>query len=400
MRPIIRNLLIAGGVLIGLLVVAWIGLHLYLSSAAVRRTAGERLGKMVGAAVEVDALQVGLHSSTARLRIFEPPDGGGNRQELLSVQAAETDLSLFDLATDHLMPRSMTLRGVHLTLRFDRQGKLLTQLPKFESLSSSPAPTIQLDSGGVTIQQEGRPDFNLSGVQGRLTPDGQRFTLTGTVNDAVWGAWTLQGDGDLGQRTGEAQAEADAFQIKGGYLNSLPLIPAEVWQHLEPEGPAAARLQLTLGRDDKIGVEGTITLKGIQVKMPDIESEIDNATGALVLKDGVITVRNGKGRLAGGEVQMNATLHFQDRDPHLEAHLRCQGVDIRKLPASWSLPKQIEGQLKGKADLEVIYHTGSLETRGGGRADVENAKIAGLPAQVELELHSDGKRFRFASTNP
>ena len=39
---------------------------------------------------------------------------------------------------------------------------------------------------------------------------------------------------------------------------------------------------------------------------------------------------------------------------------------------------------------------GSVETRGEGHGEVENAKLAGIPAEnVELKLESDGRRFRF-----
>jgi len=79
--------------------------------------------------------------------------------------------------------------------------------------------------------------------------------------------------------------------------------------------------------------------------------------------------------------------------------LDAKGVDIRKLPAEWGLPKEFEGKLRGAAELTLLIQPdGRLEPRGQGAGQLDDAKFVGLPAEVKMRLVPKNGRYRFDVT--
>ena len=68
---------------------------------------------------------------------------------------------------------------------------------------------------------------------------------------------------------------------------------------------------------------------------------------------------------------------------------------MTKLPSSWDLPREITGNLDGKAHLQLIMENGQMHTSGEGSGVVANAHVAGFPAHVELKITPAGKGFHF-----
>src|SRR5262249_5725916 len=69
---------------------------------------------------------------------------------------------------------------------------------------------------------------------------------------------------------------------------------------------------------------------------------------------------------------------------------------LRDLPACWDLPREVTGNLTGRAKLEVVLGertTGS----GGGEGGIENARVAGFPPgePIRLRLVTDGGGVKF-----
>jgi hypothetical protein len=124
-------------------------------------------------------------------------------------------------------------------------------------------------------------------------------------------------------------------------------------------------------------------------------------TGTIEINDAVVHLRRSKARAANGQVDVSGKMDFGATPSLLQFQVGVRGLDLQKLPPSWSLPPQLEGQLKGSAKLELTIQDGNPITRGEGKGEVENARVAGIPAQhVELRLTSDGRRFRFTGGNP
>src|SRR5207249_26324 len=125
MRTLRRAALIVGIALALLVVVFILGLRGYLSSSAAREMAAGKLSELVGLPVEVDDLDVGMSSSSMKFRVLEPAADGRPGAEVLRVESATADVPITALATGNVKPTELKLRGLALTLHFDREGKLL-----------------------------------------------------------------------------------------------------------------------------------------------------------------------------------------------------------------------------------------------------------------------------------
>ena len=101
-------------------------------------------------------------------------------------------------------------------------------------------------------------------------------------------------------------------------------------------------------------------------------------------------------QLADGTVSLNGGCDFKLPNRVIATNVKSKRVDIRRLPDSWGLPKEMEGKLTGTANLQLhIGVDGKMDPRGTGRGELEDAKFAGLNAKIELKLSGRGGRFRF-----
>src|SRR6476469_9528841 len=59
---------------------------------------------------------------------------------------------------------------------------------KFRVLETAtgPIPQIMVESARVHIRQQGQPDFDVSGINVKAEPKGQKLTLSGTIDDPHW----------------------------------------------------------------------------------------------------------------------------------------------------------------------------------------------------------------------
>jgi hypothetical protein len=127
-------------------------------------------------------------------------------------------------------------------------------------------------------------------------------------------------------------------------------------------------------------------------------------SGEIVVEDEVVYLRSGRGRALGGEIQASAELDFRGEPDRLQFLVRIDGLDVERLPASWSLPEQLRkfsGGLSGQAELVVTIQNAQVHTSGHGEGVITDARDAGLPADpVRLQLRTDGKGFHFTQPAP
>src|SRR5262249_1639337 len=138
------------------------------------------LQETLGAPVEIDSARVGLAGQTT-LEGLTVAEAGHPEYPFLEVQHAVADLSALGYAAGRRAPRRVELRGARLRLRFDSAGKLLTHLPDAKHTGAWPHLTVR--QGTLTVEQLGRPPFDLEGVEAELTPTVEGAELEGTIHD-------------------------------------------------------------------------------------------------------------------------------------------------------------------------------------------------------------------------
>jgi hypothetical protein len=386
------------GVLAVLLVGGWFGLKLYVSGPA-RQAVSAQLSESLGLPVEVETLDVGVGSSSAAIRIpdpaADPPDN------LVRIGSIDTDLSLGGLAAGQKAPTRIAARDVDFLLRIDDKGQLLSPLPELKNTGGpvGPLPTVSLSAARFRIRQTAHPEFVVGGVSGELKRDGDGYAITGQIDDPAWGKWDIRGRLADDPSDGRIELSTDTGVLKDSLLRTIPYVPQEVWDHLQASGetPAAVSFAWKPGTDLRYAV----VLKpneGASVTVPDADVTLDKVKGDIRIADGKVSVTNGKVAVADGTVDLSGGYTFDKPTAVIEVKAAAAGLDIRKLPAAWGLPKEIEGELHGNADLEMrLPPDGKLDTRGSGSGVVKGAKLAGLDAEITLRLVAKNGRYQFDS---
>lgn len=384
------------GVLAVLLLVGWFGMKMYMGGPG-RAAVSAQLSESLGLPVEIETLDVGVGSSSAALRIpdrsADPPD------DLIRVKSLTTDLSLAGFLSGKSAPTTVTLKDVDVLLRLDEKGKLISPLPAGKPTSPGPTtlPAVQLSGGRVRIRQTGRPEFVVAGVSAELKRDGDGYAISGTIDDPGWGKWDISGRLTGDPADGHVELTTPRGQLNMSLVRTIPYVPQAVWDNLQASGetPAAVRFTFKPGQDLGYAVEVN-PAAAANLTVPTADVTLTKVEGKILIADGKVVVTNGKVAVADGSVGVSGEYVFDKPTAVITMKLAADKLNLRKLPASWGLPKEIEGKLKGNADLEIhIPPGGPADPRGSGSGVVEGAKWKGLDAEMTLRLVAQEGGYRF-----
>src|SRR5207302_6649544 len=128
-------------------------------------------------------------------------------------------------------------------------GKTLPTLPNPAPGGGGPPPTVTLDGGAIRIRQEGKPEFAISGIQMRMTPQGDKLVISGSVDDPGWGAWRVSGEIDRPNKTGWVELATDDGPLVTERLRSVPYVPGSIWDHVRPDGRGGMKVRLAYAPD-------------------------------------------------------------------------------------------------------------------------------------------------------
>src|SRR5688500_18584190 len=138
------------------------GSWLFTRSEAAARLVTQRLEERLGTAARFDRLSVGVSStSVSNLKVYEHGTGPDS-DPFVSVGEVDLDLSAVGAALGE-SPNTVRFRDARVLLRFDRNGNLVTKLPQ-AAVGEGGLPTILIESGTLTIRQEGRADSVFDGI--------------------------------------------------------------------------------------------------------------------------------------------------------------------------------------------------------------------------------------------
>lgn len=403
------GLYVLGG-LLALVVVARVGLGIYLSTSAGKEFVSRKMSAQIGMPVQVTNVRLGLMTSTIGMRVFDPAAPDPATSEVLDVENAKADVSVFQIATGNINVRRVDLNGVALTLYVSADGIVITSLPQMKSggnESSGPTqiPDIYLTGGQLVIRQDGRPEFALRNLSAVVKPGGDVVKLTGTIDDPLWSKWTLTGDISRTAKTGQIELTTDDGPLTMDRLGSIPFVPPVVWKHVRPNGRGAAALKLWTDAD--VDVHYSVDLKpdAAALTLPDASVTLEKVTGLISVTGAKVTLTGTKAELAGGALAVDGDFDFGPEPMLVNLKVAAEKLDLKKLPAEWGLPKDIDGKLRGKAELSLkVYDDGRIEPRGGGAGAITDV-IIHLPKgdlksdDIPINLQQSGDKYEFKQPN-
>ncbi len=222
-------------VVLGLAAIFWGGRR-FLASPRLAEEVAARLAASYGSPVKLREVDIGLHSTVLRqLQLYEPPDQRSSEEPWLTAEEVGTDVSAWDLLHGATTPHQLDVDGAAVTLRLDKDGKLLTGLPKTKT-STAPWPGVHIARGRLTVHQEGRPAMEVTAIDATLRAEGDRLLLTGKTTDPYWGNWELTGDVDVKKESGSATLKTEHADVTMAKLEALPFVTQKVWKEVAIEG--------------------------------------------------------------------------------------------------------------------------------------------------------------------
>lgn len=380
--------------------VLWWLARLYLSSAYIRAQVAARLQTTFGAPVQVGQAQIGIRgSSLQHVQLFQA-EASTEEPPWLVIENAQANIPLWDLIKSGALPSRLTLNGVAITLRFDKSGHLLTHIP-ISGSKLQKVPDISVEDGRITIQQEGHPDFTITGARTEVHDVNQHLDLAGSVNDPTWGNWTVDGSLDRKTNAGSATLTSRDVHFTQAKLAELPFVPERFWRQLKLEGDTAidgtARYDPTA---ERAHIDFTLEPRATQVYLPSIELHADHGRGKIAVKDGIITVADLQAQAADGRIKATGTIDLERSPPQLHFIVEASKLNLDRIPKSWRLP-EFPGRplLSGHADLQATFIDGKIQTNGSGEGKITGVRIPGAPESkpILLRLYPSGEGFRFGS---
>jgi uncharacterized protein involved in outer membrane biogenesis len=396
MRRVFRILVILGIVT----TVAVLGARWYLSSAHVAHQAAEQLSEMYGGRVEVDHADIGFKSSTLRgVHLYEV-DSSSGQAPWMTLGSVHADVSLWELINGTGTPRHLDVRDAKVLLRFDRNGKLLTRLPSGEKSgttgkATSELPAINLERSQITLAREGEQPLVIDEVKARLLPEGDKLVLSGEGSSPHWGKLTLSGNVNPRADAADIRLKtAGTVHVTQPMLAALPYIPESVWKDVQVEGDTPVDLKVTYDPGaNKVHYRADLEAKHTQVVVPAAALHGNDASGKITVEDNVVRLRDIRGQAYRGTLAGDADLDFRGEATQLDfIPIDAHDLDVRLLPESWGLPRELEGRLNLSGNVYVTLDHGKISTAGNARAQIVNARIAGQPVDgpIDLELAPEG----------
>jgi hypothetical protein len=410
--------------LISIIIIGLITLlaRFYLHSQFAAVQVANRLQAAYGGRVTVGSVAIGLGQSELRdVRFFET---GDETAPWISVAQWTLDVPLQELITGRALPKDMTLRDADVTLRFDRQGHLLTRIPAEAGAVQDVQPgTVHIRQSRIVLRQEGRPDLriddidadlqlseaarsagsnslkldvanagakisaidlSLEQVAGQVVIDGNLIKLRQLHGHTAGGELETSGEFDFRSEPSKLHFLVDANNLRVRDLPAIWQLPAQIDGLLGGH----AELWITLA-DGRLHTEG----QG--------EAAIRNATFAGVPAESITLrlVPAGEGfrfttpnalkpnndmpgvNLAWWVTGLMVAMQ-QSSEGYVEVNLALKDVDLAQLIAGLKVDLPVE--LKGRGSIAIklaipVNSVGNLQTyRVAGTAHLHWAELVGL----------------------
>jgi translocation and assembly module TamB len=322
-----------------------------------------------------------------------------------AAERVATDLSLGGMLRGRFAPRRLLIRSPRITVRIDRDGHPLTRPPFREGGVSSGLPEVVAEGARVEFRQEGRPAMVVAGIGARLAPESGAGRLSARADDPVWGPLKADGRFDESFQEGWVQLSAMRVTADKGKAASIPFVPAEVWEHVVPNGPLGVMLTMSWGPGPSrpLDVRTVVTFDRTTLDLPTLGLVAAETVGRMQVRGGVVRLDGVKGLAIGGGVAAGGTLDFAARPPRFDLALVLDRVNVADAPEKWQLGEAgITGRLTGKARLKVALTDRGADLSGSsGEAVIEGGTIEGIAVKsLRLVMHAEGDDLKYEAGKP
>src|SRR5208282_839162 len=225
------------------------------------------------------------------------------------------------------------------------------------------------------------------------------LVIAGTIADPSWGSWTLAGTIDRTTQAVSGTLKSTRQQVTQSLLQRLPFVSPAVWQEVQvfqAQTPVDAALQVD-PQTQSVHYRLELNPERTSFHVSAIDLKALDARGKLVIEDGVVKLRDVRGRAAEGEFAVSANLEFNRPTVKMHFAVEAQRLEVRQLPANWKLPVRSDGRLSGYARLDLVGADGRVRTSGGGQGEFTGVPTAGHSATVSVKLRAEGSGFRFTT---
>jgi len=399
-RRVGRWALYGVGAAVALVVLVRVGVGIYLATPAGKAMVARQIASRIGMPVEVQSVRIGLVSSSIGMRVFDPAAPDPAKAEVLAVESASADVSLFGILRGQFAPTEVDLRGVNLLLHVSADGEVLTTLPKTSGggAPGTATPAITLTGGRLTVRQEGRPEFALQNLDLRVTTTADGGArLDGTIDDPAWSKWSVAGEISGTSPGGWVELATGDGPLTMDRLTSVPFVPPAVWESVRADGRGAVKVRVWKSAGDDIEYSVDITPAAADLTLPDASVTLNKVTGLIRVTGAEVKLTGTKAELAGGTLAVDGDLNFGGDPTTVALKVAAEGLDIRRLPPEWKLPRDFAGKLKGQADLTLrIHDDGRIEPDGGGEGVITDVKVLDFDADdIPIRLRKSGDRYEF-----
>ncbi len=329
-----------------------------------------------------------------------------------TAERISTDVSIRNLLHGRVMPTRVEIDRPKVAFRLDAKGQPTTKIPFVPEPDGAgrggkkapPLPEVVAKDGEITLQQEGRKPMTIAGVEADLKAVDGSERVAVTTDDPTWGRVKVNGHFDPTFKDGEIDIESSpGFVADPDKIERIPFVPAEVWANVEPRGPVDAKVQIQLKADDPkqpIRVHTELDLKGTTAKLNSLQVTATDATGRVVIDDGLVQIQGLKGKAIDGTIAASGNLDFTRNPPRFDLDVRLKDIDVTKAPPSWQLAETgATGKLTGKVDLRATVSPEGVDLTGtGGEAVIEDGSFQGIPIKsLSLNLKASGNDLQFAT---
>jgi hypothetical protein len=389
---------IAGAFLLVVVLVLFGIAKSYLSSSAAAAKVSNRLEGALGMPVSIGKADIGVSGGSALTGVagYEA-DGSQPDKPWVTAETIDADVAAVDLLGD-ARPKEVTLTGLRVLLRFDKDGNLLTRLPHPLAAQGEAFPKVHVQQGQLTIDQAGRTPMIVTGFTGDVTAQGNQLTLTGTVDDPYWQRWAVTATADRDTGAVVLRLTTPRARVTQEALERLPFVHPAVWQNVQADGVTPVDFTLRFNTNAR-GVKYRVEAEPVdtRVTVPVISLDADQASGRVVVEDALVELRDVKGRFVDGDIKLPAAdLDFRRRPTVMKFDVAVKDLQVQDLRERWTMlqkqvPKEFKGKLTGDAKLTVTVRDGRPHTEGAGKGVVHAIFWDhAVPFPLHLDADEDG----------
>lgn len=233
---------------------------------------------------------------------------------------------------------SARLAGIPMTVALKGRAHVAMELPKNAPADAPATPRVRLHQAQLEIRgdtfRETDPSLKIEGVEIAWDgPSDGRGKLHVAVRDPNWGHYDINGDLDLGQKTGTLDIDIIDGRMAKGRISEVPVVGAVLDKQWRPSGRFRGKVRVTLGRGQAgatTRVDGQVEIVELRLRDKMLPHSDVTVKGTLDLHgdrmDGRLT-----GTVAGGDLDVGFAIYQPFGDGRFVMTVHFENVQLAQL---------------------------------------------------------------------